>query len=82
MSHRSKMEEKRRLRKMYHKTQHGYARGAWYYEDKGRIVRYYNRPIFGYWCRLSNRKFRHRREEVRGRSDFKKTGVDPWWWTW
>ncbi len=82
MSYKRKLEENRRLKKMAQKVMHGWGRGAWFDPEKGHYIRYYNPPIFGYWCKVSNRRFRHKKEEIIGHSIFKKTGVDPWWRTW
>lgn len=40
MSYHRKQEEKHQLNKLYNKTKNSYGAGAWYDEDKNRIIRY------------------------------------------
>ena len=83
MSYQTKKEEKRRLNKLYHKTHFSYARGAWYDEEKQRVVRYYNPSIFKYWCRVGNRKFRHKHKDLScGGNAYIKYGGSAWYKTW
>lgn len=60
--HKRRLNDLRRLRKLYEETKHSYGRGAWYDEAKGRIVEYSFSDCSNkssYAKRASNRKVRH-----------------------
>lgn len=62
--HKRRLNDLRRLRKLYAETMHSFGRGAWYDESKGRIVKYsFSHGGRGnkstYAKRESNRKVRH-----------------------
>lgn len=78
MSHKRKVEDNKRLKKLYNDTK-GRFRGAWYNEEKGRYVKAdYTSP----W--LKNQSHRLTRRRLKNapchyeRGHFKKT-FDYWW---
>ena len=74
MSHMRKAEDKRRLKKLFDKT-NVYLIGA-YMNDKGVYCRWYpysaNVNVKKQFRRISNRKFRRQKLEQYGRGDHKK----------
>jgi len=77
MSHRRKMEEKHRLKHLYHQTQSFYETGVYYDEDKKRYIRWYAPRRAKYYRRISNKKVRHTKYLVNGNT-YKKY-FDYWW---
>lgn len=77
MSHRRKMEEKRKLKRLYKKTQYSSRAGAYYDEDKKRYMRWYTPRIGKYYRRISNKRVRRTKYLVNGNT-YKKY-FDYWW---
>lgn len=81
MSYRRSRERNRRLRKLYRKTRFSYGRGAWFDNDKNRIIRYYPSTSTGYTKylrRLANRRVRRTKDLPRKGNYYKKL-YDYWW---
>ena len=80
MSHRAKMEEKRRLEKLLGETG-GYLNGC-FRDSKGVLRRWWpyssNANNKKHWRRISNRKFRRDESEALNGGLHKKT-FDLWW---
>lgn len=77
MSHRRKMEEKRKLKRLYKQTQYSSRAGAYYDEDKKRYMRWYAPRIGKYYRRISNKKVRRKKYLVNGNTY--KRYFDYWW---
>lgn len=82
MSYQRKQEENRRLKKLLLETQNNYAAGAYFDEEKQRIIKY---SAGGKNCRkflkkCSNKKVRHsfKEERIQEKGFYKKT-FDYWW---
>ena len=71
-------ERNKRLKRIYNNTKHSYASGVWFDDDKNRFIRYYRGKRSKYLKKLSNRKFRHMKNESLQNSQYKKV-FDYWW---
>lgn len=86
MSYFAKIEEKRRLKKLYDETKTRYGAGAWWNEEKGRYIRYYPYSVShangmkGVYRKLLRSKLNDvgRAEILPKRSGYKKH-FDLWW---
>ena len=80
MGHQRKMEEHRRLRKVYIETRHSYGAGVYFYERKNRYVRYSvgsQRSRGKYLRNVANRKVR-RSNNPSNHGGYRKV-YDYWW---
>ena len=81
MSHRSKIEEKKRLEKLYHKTG-GYLNGA-YIDDRGVYRRWWpyssNNNKSKYYRKITNKKVRRMRYDIVLNGGQYKKIFDLWW---
>lgn len=84
MGYFAKIEEKRRLKKLYDETKTRYGSGAWYSERKNRYIRYSlsdgNRSgnLKRYFSRVGNRRIRRLNDELPKKSLYKRY-FDLWW---
>lgn len=84
MSYFAKIEEKRRLKKLYDETKTRYGSGAWYNEKKGRYIRYYpysvshNIGVKKFYRKLMRGRLNDCGELLPRRSAYKKY-FDLWW---
>lgn len=86
MSYFAKIEEKRRLKKLYDETKTRYGAGAWWNEKKSRYIRYYpysvshNIGIKKFYRKLMRSKLNENvdKEILPQRSGYKKH-FDLWW---
>ena len=78
MSYQRKKEDKRRLKKLYEESRWGYGRGAWYDEDKDRIIRYSNVSEGWYWKRFSNKQVRKTTAPIASGNAYRKI-FDYWY---
>ena len=77
MSHRRKMKENRRLKRLYEKTQYSYGSGAYYDEDESRYIRWYAPRVGKYFRKISNKKVRRAKYLANG--NIYKKYFDYWW---
>lgn len=80
MNHKSKREEKHRLKHLYEETSNSVCGGAYYSDKKQRYVRYWSCRTPGYTKylrRISNRRVRHCKELMQG-GQYKK--LYAYWW--
>ncbi len=79
MSYNRKWEEKRRLKKLYNETKYGYGVGAFYDENKNRIIKYscHNKWTKEHCRRMIRRRLKNKFGNYSG-CIYKKL-YDYWW---
>ena len=84
MSYQESVERNRRLKKLLNETKHSFAKGAWYDEDKGRIIKYSPSRNSKYPKYLKQRSAKHFRKNYNNDdylmqgNTYQKT-FDYWW---
>ena len=79
MGYKRSVEEKEKLQKLYEQTKNTYGNGAYYDEQKHRIIKYWAAgPGTGKWLRrLGNKRLRHLGRAYKG-GEYRKV-FDYWW---
>lgn len=79
MSHKRKIEDKHRLKKLYEETKNSYGAGAWFNKNKNRYIRYtcHNKWLKKYCSKAIRRKMKNMEVSPKG-NDYRKI-FDYWW---
>lgn len=79
MSHKRKLEDKRRIKKLYEKTKCAYGAGAWFDERKGRYIKYscHNKWLKTHCRRMVRRRMKNIGMAQKG-NGYRKL-FDYWW---
>lgn len=81
MSHKRKVEDIHRLKKVYEATKHGYGPGVWYDENKGTYIRldFSNSWLKKHCRRNTRRKLKKNISELGSERSLYKRLYDYWW---
>lgn len=79
MGHARKIEDNKKLARIYRQTLHSCSRGVGYDEHKHRLVRFYASPNVAYFRHHANKALRHKSVESKSKAAFKRIGgMDIW----
>lgn len=78
MSYNGSKERNKRLKRLHDQTKNAYTSGAYFDEDKGRLVRYYRGKRSKFLKQLSSKKCRRIKLVALQHSQYKRI-FDYWW---